>query len=116
MLKDMISQLAVVFDGRAELVRKLDYPKGYISQIKRRKFYKVSGRLTKSNPFALVLKEINCAKSIISRMLDMINHKDDVDFENFLNDSDEEDKCHVSSPRVNTPPTFSTPKKKRTKM
>ncbi|CAI2176853.1 14016_t:CDS:2 [Funneliformis geosporum] len=131
MLKDMVTQLAIICDGREELVRKLevvgilhganriqiitmDYPKGYISRIKRRKFCKVPGRLTNSTPLALVLKEILYAKSIISRVLYMINHKDDVNLENFLNDSsDEQGECHTSSPRVNIPPTFSTPKKKK---
>ncbi|CAG8762403.1 10456_t:CDS:2 [Cetraspora pellucida] len=132
MMKDMIAQLITICDGREELVRKLevigilhganriqiitmDYPKGYISRVKHWKFYEVSGRLTKSNPLALVLKEILCAKAIILRTLDLINQKDDVNLENFLNDSDEQDGYHTPPSKVNTTPTFETPKTAKTK-
>lgn len=130
MMKDMIVQLATICDGREDLVRKLevigilhganriqiitmDYPKGYISRIKHRKFYEVSGRLTKSNPLALVLKEILCAKTVILRTLDLINRKDDVNLENFLDDSD--DGYHTPPPKLNTAPTFVTQKTAKTK-
>ena len=90
MMKDMIIQLTIICDWREVLVRKLevikilhrvnriqiitiDYSKGYISCIRYRKFYKVSGHLTKSNPLTLVLKEILCVKYIILRTLDLIN-------------------------------------------
>ncbi|CAG8823041.1 9491_t:CDS:2, partial [Racocetra persica] len=132
MMKDMIAQLTTICDEREDLVRKLevigilhganriqiitmDYPKGYISRVKHWKFYEVSGRLTKSNPLALVLKEILCAKAIILRTLDLINQKDDINLENFLNDSDEQDGYHTPPPKVNTTPTFETPKTEKTK-
>ncbi|KAF0521376.1 c2h2-type zinc finger transcription factor [Gigaspora margarita] len=132
MMKDMIAQLTTICDGREDLVRNLevigilhganriqiitmDYPKGYISRVKHRKFYEVSGRLTKSNPLALVLKEILCAKTIILRTLDLINQKDDVNLENFLDDSDEQDGYHTPPPKVNTTHTFETPKTVKTK-
>ncbi|CAB4494746.1 unnamed protein product [Rhizophagus irregularis] len=132
MMKDMIAQLTTICDRREDLVRKLevigilhganriqlitmDCPKGYISRVKHRKFYEVSGRLTKSNPLALVLKEILCAKTIILRTLDLINQKDDVDLENFLNDSDEQDGYRTPPPKVNIAPTFETQKTAKTK-
>ncbi|CAG8613276.1 18235_t:CDS:2 [Dentiscutata erythropus] len=118
---DMIAQLITVCDIREELVKKLEVigilhgANGYISRVKHRKFYEVSGRLTKSNPLALVLKEILCAKTIILRTLDLINQKDDVNLENFLDDSDEQDGCYTPPPKVNTTPTFETPKTVKTK-
>ncbi|CAB4374055.1 unnamed protein product [Rhizophagus irregularis] len=132
MMKDMIAQLTTICNRREDLVRKLevigilhganriqlitmDCPKGYISRVKHRKFYEVSGRLTKSNPLALVLKEILCAKTIILRTLDLINQKDDVDLENFLNDSDEQDGYRTPPPKVNIAPTFETQKTAKTK-
>ncbi|CAG8715188.1 7630_t:CDS:2, partial [Funneliformis mosseae] len=132
MMKDMIVQLTTICDWREDLVRKLevigilhganriqiitmDYLKGYISHIRHRKFYEVSGRLTKSNPLALVLKEILYAKYIILRTLDLINQKDDINIENFLNDSDEQDGCRTPPFKVNIAPTFKTLKTARTK-
>ncbi|CAG8690782.1 4802_t:CDS:2 [Funneliformis caledonium] len=130
MLKDMIGQLAVACDGKEDLVRKLqvvgilhganrfqllimDYPKGYISRVKHRKVHTVAGRLNKSEPLAYTLKEILCAKAIINQTLDMINTKNNVNLENFLDDSDEEG--YRTPPRtVATPKTFITPKTKRT--
>ncbi|CAG8634137.1 11296_t:CDS:2, partial [Ambispora gerdemannii] len=113
MLKDMLNQLATECDTRENLVRKLqvvgmlhganriqvitvDLPKGYVTRIQHRKVREVAGRLTKSKPLALVLKEILYAKSIITQTLDIINNKDDVDLENFLDDSDEQDGYHTS--------------------
>ncbi|CAG8684951.1 16119_t:CDS:2 [Funneliformis mosseae] len=123
-------QLAVACDGKEDLVRKLqvvgilhganrfqllimDYPKGYISRVKHRKVHTVAGRLNKSEPLAYTLKEILCAKAIINQTLDMINTKNNVNLENFLDDSDEEG--YRTPPRtVATPKTFITPKTKRT--
>ncbi|CAG8595528.1 5551_t:CDS:2 [Paraglomus brasilianum] len=124
MLKDMLNQLAIECDMKEDLVRKLqvvgilnganriqvmtvDLPKGYITRIQRRKVYEIAGRLSKSKPLAYALKEILCAKSIIMQTVDIINKKDDVDLENFLDDSDDQDGYHT--------PLYMTPQKKGTK-
>ncbi|CAI2171380.1 14235_t:CDS:1 [Funneliformis geosporum] len=100
----MLTQLSI---GVEDLVRKIqvvgilnganmiqvitmDYPKGYISRVQRRNVREVAGRLSKSDPLALVLKEVICAKSIIKQTLDIINKKNSVDIGIFLNDSDEQ--------------------------
>ncbi|RHZ89253.1 hypothetical protein Glove_16g218 [Diversispora epigaea] len=107
MLKGMINQLATECNMDEDYVRKLqvvgmlqsanrmqvitvDLPKGYITRVRRRKVCEVAGRLTKSKPLALVLKEIFYVKDTILQTLEIINHKDDVNTENFLEDSDEE--------------------------
>ncbi|CAG8605145.1 21814_t:CDS:2 [Cetraspora pellucida] len=127
MLKDMLNQLAIECDMNEDLVRKLqvvgilnganriqvmivDLPKGYITRIQRRKVYEIAGRLSKSKPLAFALKEILCAKSIIMQTFDIINKKDDVDLENFLDDSDDQDGYHTP-PRTIVSKTFVTPKK-----
>ncbi|CAG8700585.1 9207_t:CDS:2 [Funneliformis caledonium] len=131
MLKDMITQLSTECDGVEDLVRQLqvvgvlnganmiqiitmDYPKGYISRVQRRNVREVAGRLTKSDPLALVLKEILCAKFIIKQTLDIINKKNNVNIEIFLNDSDDQGGSRTP-PTIATPPTFTTPSKERTK-
>ncbi|CAG8438626.1 7853_t:CDS:2 [Scutellospora calospora] len=127
MLKDMLNQLAIECDMKEDFVRKLqvvgilnganriqvmtvDLPKGYITRIQRRKVYEIAGRLSKSKPLAFALKEILCAKSIIMQTFDIINKKDDVDPENFLDDSDDQDGYHTP-PRTVISKTFVTPKK-----
>nr|CAG8668960.1 7504_t:CDS:2 [Entrophospora candida] len=130
MLKDMLVQLSTECDWLEDFVRKLqvvgvlqganrvqvitmDYPKGYVFRVQRRKVHEVSGRLTKSVPLALVLKEILCAKSIIIQTLDIINRKNDVNVENFLDDSYEDEYRTLST--IEAPPTFTTPNTLRTK-
>ncbi|CAG8813346.1 41774_t:CDS:2 [Gigaspora margarita] len=127
MLKDMLNQLAIECGMKEDLVRKLqvvgilnganriqvmtvDLPKGYITRIQRRKVYEIAGRLSKSKPLAFALKEILYAKSIIMQTFDIINKKDDVDLENFLDDSDDQDGYHTP-PRTVISKTFVTPKK-----
>nr|CAG8600785.1 674_t:CDS:1 [Entrophospora candida] len=130
MLKDMLAQLSTECDWIEDLVRKLqvvgilqgasriqvitmDYPKGYIFRVQRRKVHEVAGRLIKSAPLALVLKEILCAKSIIIQTLDIINKKNDVNVENFLDDDEQDGFCTPTT--IKAPPTFTTPNIVRTK-
>ncbi|CAG8777344.1 23188_t:CDS:2, partial [Gigaspora margarita] len=68
----------------------MDYPKGYISRdIMRENYYSTDIRL--------------------------INQKDGINLENFLDDSDEQDGYHTPPPKVNTTHTFETPKTVKTK-
>ncbi|CAG8788497.1 4999_t:CDS:2, partial [Dentiscutata erythropus] len=127
MLKDMLNQLAIECGMKEDLVRKLqvvgilnganriqvmtvDLPKGYITRIQRRKVYEIAGRLSKSKPLAFALKEVLCAKSIIMQTFDIINKKDDVDPEIFLDDSDDQNG-YYTPPRTVISKTFVTPKK-----
>ncbi|CAG8433875.1 7012_t:CDS:2 [Diversispora eburnea] len=64
-----------------------DLPKRYVVRVQRGKVCEVAGCLTKSKPLALVLKEIFYVKYTILQTLDIVNHKDDVNVENFLDDS-----------------------------
>ena len=92
-------------------VIKMDLPKGYVCRVQHEKVYEVAGCLTKSQPLALVLKEILRAKYTIMQTLKVINKKEEADFENLLNDSE---PC--SPPRIIIiPKTFDTPTTKRTK-
>ncbi|CAG8793368.1 11877_t:CDS:2 [Dentiscutata erythropus] len=109
MLKDMLNQLAIECDMREDLARKLQIVGCFMEQIEFRKVREVAGRLTKSKPLALVLKEILYVKSIIIQPLDVINEKNDVDIENFLYDSDEQDKYYMP-PTINISKTIVTPR------
>ncbi|CAG8616568.1 7163_t:CDS:2 [Gigaspora rosea] len=130
MLKDMLNQLAIECNMKENHVRKLrvvgmlqsgnrmqvitaDLSKGYVTRIRRRKVCEVSAHLTKSKPLALVLKEIFYVKNIILRTFDIINRKDDIDIETFLDNSDEEG--YRTPPRKITSNTFVTPTTERTK-
>lgn len=114
MIEDLVRQLQVVgiLNGanRIQIIR-MDLPKGYVCRIQREKVYDVAGRLTKSQPLALVLKELLRAKYTIVQTLNVISKKEEADLENLLYDSE---PC--SPPRTITiPKTFDTPKTKRTK-
>ncbi|CAI2176655.1 19228_t:CDS:2, partial [Funneliformis geosporum] len=92
-VEDLVRKIQVVgiLNGANMIqVITMDYPKGYISRVQRRNVREVAGRLSKSDPLALVLKEVICAKSIIKQTLDIINKKNSVDIGIFLNDSDEQ--------------------------
>ncbi|RHZ75541.1 hypothetical protein Glove_212g180 [Diversispora epigaea] len=65
---------------------KVDLPKRYVTRVQRRKVCEVAGHLTKSKPLALVLKEIFYVKYTILQTSNIINHKYDVNVENFLDD------------------------------
>ncbi|CAG8698903.1 15023_t:CDS:2, partial [Racocetra persica] len=126
MLKDMLCQLVSECDMKESLSRKLqavgilhganriqiitaDLPEGYITRIRRRKIQEVTGRLTVSNPLALVLKEILYAKTIISQTVDVISKKY-LDIEKVLDSDDEYDMLPV----IELVETFATPRPSET--
>ncbi|CAG8500222.1 16690_t:CDS:2 [Funneliformis caledonium] len=101
MIKDVLTQLSIECNGVEDLVRKIQV----IGILNRANMIQVAGRLSKSDPLALVLKEVLCVKSIIKQILDIINKKNSVDIGIFLNDSDEQDGSRTP-PNVTIPPTF----------
>ncbi|CAG8676634.1 14779_t:CDS:2, partial [Cetraspora pellucida] len=128
MLKDMLDKLIRERKMKEDLVKKLkvigilhganrlqvltvDHPKGYITRINRNNV-QVAGRLTNSKPLALVLKEVLYARSVIIATMDVIDKKDDLKIETFLDDSD--DGYHTP-PTNTTTKTFTTPNKSCTK-
>ncbi|RIB00643.1 hypothetical protein C2G38_1139351 [Gigaspora rosea] len=129
MLKDMLDKLIRECKMKENLVKKLkvigilhganrlqvltiDHPEGYITRINRNNVQEVAGRLTNSKPLALVLKEVLYARSIIIATMDVIDKKDDLKIETFLDDSD--DGYHTPPTNITTN-TFTTPNKSRTK-
>ncbi|CAG8748129.1 2942_t:CDS:2, partial [Dentiscutata heterogama] len=72
----------------------------------------VASRLTNSKPLALVLKEVLYAQSIIIATMDIIDKKDDLKIETFLDDSN--DRYHTLPTNI-TMNIFTTPNKSRTK-
>ncbi|CAG8821354.1 22810_t:CDS:2, partial [Gigaspora margarita] len=112
-LKDMLDKLIRECKMKENLVKKLkvigilhganrlqvltiDHPKGYITRINCNNVQEVASRLTNSKPLALVLKEVLYARSIIIATMDVIDKKDDLKIETFLDDSD--DGYHTPPP------------------
>ncbi|CAG8553436.1 25905_t:CDS:2 [Dentiscutata erythropus] len=136
MLKDMITNLisecssntsrqlqviGILNGGNRLQTIEMDTPKGYISRVKRGKIYEVTGRLTKSQPLAFVIKEILRAKATIVRTLNLLNNDklnylldDDTDDDECNNTKNSSEKSRNSTPPLTLPKTFSTPHNERT--
>ncbi|KAF0406827.1 c2h2-type zinc finger transcription factor [Gigaspora margarita] len=137
MLKDMITNLisecsfntsrqlqviGILNGGNRLQMIEMDTPKGYISRVKRGKIYEVTGRLTKSQPLAFVIKEILRAKATIVRTLNLLNNDklnylldDDTDDDECNNTKNSSEKSRSSTPPLTLPKTFSTPHKDKLK-
>ncbi|CAG8542635.1 13582_t:CDS:2, partial [Racocetra fulgida] len=90
MKENLVKKLKVIgiLHGANRLqVLTIDHPEGYITRINRNNVQEVAGRLTNSKPLALVLKEVLYARSIIIATMDIIDKKDDLKIETFLDDN-----------------------------
>ncbi|CAG8519357.1 7616_t:CDS:2, partial [Funneliformis caledonium] len=104
MLKDILNELASECNMKEDIVRKLqtagilqganmmqvitaDLPMGYVTRIRRRKFYEVPSRLSNYQSLAFIIMEVLALKSIIKRTFNLVNES--IDFEQFLDENDE---------------------------
>ncbi|CAG8583273.1 13599_t:CDS:2 [Funneliformis mosseae] len=132
MLKDMLNELASECNMKEDIVRKLqvagilqganmmqvitaDLPMGYVTRIRRRKFYEVPGYLNKNQPLAFIIMDVLFVKSIIKQTFNLINDESKVDFQHFLNGYYENDGSETTPQNSVslTSSTHTTPKKKR---
>ncbi|CAG8575774.1 990_t:CDS:2 [Acaulospora morrowiae] len=95
MLKDMLNQLAIECDMKEDLVRKLQ----------------VVGILNGANRIQVMT--VDLPKGYITHI--RYNKQDEVDLENFLDDSDNQDGYHTP-PRTVSSKTFVTPQKEALKL